>query len=131
MGQARNLPLPIEGNQLMNVTSVSASVRFSKAIQPGCYKTIELSAEADVAPRENWQTAQSQLYTDLGEQLKALWSARNDQSGPAEQRNGDEDSRDTAQGHFCSEHQTPFKQYTKGESTWYAHKTGDSWCNEK
>ena len=113
----------------MKITMISASVRYSKAIQPGCYKTIELSAEGTLSTNEDWHEAQSQLYADLGDQLKALWSTRNDQSAPTEQRN--ENARKTTPEHFCSEHQTPFKKYTKGESTWYAHKADDSWCNEK
>lgn len=115
----------------MKITTISASVRFSKAIQPGCYKTIELSAEADVAPRENWHEAQATLYADLGEQLKALWSARNGDTARTEQRNVHEDSNGTTEGHYCTEHQTTFKQYAKGESIWYAHKAGDNWCKEK
>lgn len=115
----------------MKITTVSASVRFSKAIQPGCYKTVELSAEAALTPQENWHEAQSQLYDQLGTQLRALWTTRNGDAARTEQRNGQEDSNGTVPEHFCSEHQTPFKQYTKGESTWYAHKAGDSWCKEK
>ena len=72
----------------MKITTISASVRFSKAIQPGCYKTIELSAEGTLNPTEDWQTAQSTLYADLGEQLKALWSTRSDQSAPTGQATG-------------------------------------------
>ena len=115
----------------MNVTTVSVSVRFSKAIEPGCYKTIELSAEADVMPKEDWHEAQSQLYDQLGIQLKTLWTARNGDTARTEQRNDREYSNGTLAEHFCSEHQTSFKQYTKGESIWYAHKASDSWCKEK
>ena len=89
------------------------------------------TAEGTLNPSENWQAAQSQLYDQLGEQLKALWSTRSDQSASTEQRNGHEGTQDTTPEHFCSEHQTPFKQYTKGESTWYAHKERDSWCRAK
>ena len=32
--------------------------------------------------------------------------------------------------HFCTVHNTPFKQYSKDGKTWYAHKAGDAWCNE-
>ena len=34
--------------------------------------------------------------------------------------------------HFCQEHQTPFKQYHRGDNVWYSHKTPDGkWCREK
>ena len=115
----------------MKITTVSASVRYSKAIQPGCYKTIEISAEGTLNSQEDWHEAQSTLYADLGEQLKALWTTRSDQSALTEQRNEHEGSHGTLPEHFCSEHQTPFKQYSKGESTWYAHKAGDNWCRAK
>ena len=108
-----------------------SSSRYSRATQRDCYKTFELSAEGTLNSNENWQTVQATLYTDLGEQLKVLWSTRSDQLAPTEQRIGYEDSNGTVPENFCSEHQTSFKQYTKGESTWYAHKAGDSWCNEK
>ena len=114
----------------MNITKISASVRFSKAIQPGCYKTIELSAEADVAPRENWHEAQSQLYTDLGDQLRVLWFTRSDQAAPTEQRNEHEDTSGTAPEHFCSVHNVEFRRHEKNGNVWYSHKNGNSWCNE-
>ena len=39
------IPLLDEGETNMKVTTVSASVRYSRAINTGEYKTIELSAE--------------------------------------------------------------------------------------
>jgi len=50
----------------MKVTTISASVRYSKAINNGEYKTIELSAEAALEPQEAWKEAQASLYADLG-----------------------------------------------------------------
>ena len=32
--------------------------------------------------------------------------------------------------HWCSEHGVAFRKITKGDKTWYAHKTADGWCNE-
>ena len=57
----------------MEVTSVSASVRFSGAVRPSRFKTVELSAEATVRGDEDWRDAQSQLYQELGKQVKYLW----------------------------------------------------------
>ena len=65
----------------MQITTISASVRYSKAIQPGVYKTVELSAEGTLNPKEDWHEAQATLYADLGEQLKALWTTRNGTNG--------------------------------------------------
>ena len=57
----------------MEVTSVSASVRFSGAVGPSRFKTVELSAEATVHGQEDWQNAQRELYSQLGKQVKNLW----------------------------------------------------------
>ena len=57
----------------MKVKKVSANVRYSKAIRPGAYKTVELSAEASIDPKESWEDAQAELYHTLGQQLKTLW----------------------------------------------------------
>ncbi len=33
--------------------------------------------------------------------------------------------------HYCQEHQVEFQRYTKGNRTWYSHKTPDgAWHNE-
>jgi hypothetical protein len=56
----------------MNVTIVSANIRYS-AEAKGAWRTIKLGAEADVAPNEDWHTAQEELYHQLGQQMKALW----------------------------------------------------------
>ena len=57
----------------MQVNTVTASVRFSKALGDGCHKTVELGAEAAVGKGETWDQAQQALYTALGQQIKALW----------------------------------------------------------
>ena len=33
--------------------------------------------------------------------------------------------------HVGQEHGVSFKQYSRGNNTWYAHKDGDKWCLEK
>ena len=87
----------------MKVTTISASVRYSRAINTGEYKTIELSAEAALDPNETWTEAQASLYAELGQQLKALWTTKNGQT-----TNGGEHSE-----HYCQEHQAEFKRYEK------------------
>ncbi len=104
----------------MKVTQVSAAVRYSKQLDDGSHKTIELSAEAMLTTQENWLTAQSQLYTELGQQLKGLWTTKN----------GNDSVTEKAE-HYCTEHGAPFQQYTKGDQTWYAHKDGAQWCRER
>jgi hypothetical protein len=61
----------------MRIDRISANIRYSKAQEGGAWKTVELAAEASVTPSENWQEAQSQLYAELGQQLKALWGNGN------------------------------------------------------
>ena len=90
------------------------------------HKTIELSAQAALDSEDNWKNAQSQLYTELGEQLKALWISKT--SG---QTTKAEDSTAGQSEHYCAEHQTEFKRYEKEGRVWYAHKAGQKWCREK
>ncbi len=47
----------------------------------GSHKSVELSAEAAVEPKEPWQQAQAKLYQQLGQQLKTLWSAKTNGDG--------------------------------------------------
>ena len=105
----------------MKVTTISATVRYSKPLPDGAWKAVELSAEATLDPQETWTEAQASLYTDLGQQLRTLWTAKNGQA-----TNSNEQS-----GHYCQEHQTEFKRYEKDGRTWYAHKQGQKWCGEK
>lgn len=110
----------------MKVTTVSASVRFSKSMENG-HKTIELSAEAALEPKDNWKDAQSQLYSELGEQLKTLWITKT--SG--QPTNGTAKTKDSTNEHYCVEHGVEFKRYEKEGRGWYAHKAENKWCREK
>ena len=56
----------------MKVEKISASIRFSKDIG-GSWKSGELAAEASISDREFWKQAQSELYYQLGDQLRQLW----------------------------------------------------------
>ena len=105
----------------MKVTTVSASVRFSKDVGNKQFKTVELSAEGGVDANENWQSAQARLYADLGRQLKVLWST----NGNGHRVDGHSDS---ASEHYCQEHGVDYKKYEKGNQVWYSHKSGDGWC---
>ena len=121
----------------MEVTSVSASVRFSGAVGPSRFKTVELSAEATVQGDEDWQHAQSELYSRLGKQVKYLWLQGQKAPEGAEKAAEDIPGPDltepppTVPDHYCLEHQTEFKRYQRGADTWYSHKTVDgAWCRE-
>jgi hypothetical protein len=69
----------------MRIATVSASVRFSKALGDGQHKTAELSAEAFLDD-EVWTEAQGSLYHQLGEQLKTLWANGKGQNSPESQQ---------------------------------------------
>jgi hypothetical protein len=57
----------------MNVGIVSANIRYAAEAKGG-WRTIELGAEADLDPGENWRTAQEQLYHELAQRMKVLWA---------------------------------------------------------
>ena len=107
----------------MKDTTISANVRFSKALGDGAYKTVELGAEAVLSPKDSWDEAQALLYQELGQQLKSLWSNKS---------NGKSDTNaDALPEHYCQEHQTEFNRYEKGYQVWYSHKAGSRWCKEQ
>ncbi len=119
----------------MNIVTVTANVRSSKALVDGSHKTIELGAEAAISKGEAWEEAQAALYTALGGQIKALWGNGVAKAHP--------DSIGTAQpvalpasaqapAHHCAAHDAPYKRYEKEGKSWYAHKGPDGkWCREK
>ena len=124
----------------MKVTTVSASVRFSGSVGDSRFKTIELPAEATLDGKEAWTEAQASLYHQLGCQLKTLWGngtgpkAQDSAEKPVEPHSQPEPPGTATRPpeHFCQEHQTPFKQYHRGDNVWYSHKTTEGkWCREK
>jgi hypothetical protein len=124
----------------MKVTTVSANIRYSQDTGKGAWKAVEIGAEATVDQRERWDTALASLYADLGQQLKALWAngnGRKAQEAPEKPTDAPSEPEPTQASppppeHYCQEHQTPFKQYSRGDSIWYSHKTKDGkWCREK
>jgi len=115
----------------MKITTVSATVRYSKPLPDGSWKSVELSAEATLEPQETWTEAQARLYTDLGQQLRTLWTEKANGNGQA--NNDAVKAEDTSNGqseHYCQEHQTEFRRYEKEGRVWYAHKAGQKWCRE-
>ena len=120
----------------MEVTTVSASVRFSGAVGPSRFKTVELSAEATVQGDEDWQDAQSELYSRLGKQVKYLWlqgqkALEGAEKAPEDIPGPDLTAPPPVPDHYFLEHQAEFKRYHRGANTWYSHKTVDgAWCRE-
>ena len=123
----------------MKVTTVSANIRYSQDTGHGAWKVVELGVEATLDAKETWTVAQAKLYQQLGCQLKTLWNNGNGQkagvdpthpvaAAPKPQPEAPAQPKE----HFCPEHGVSFKQYRRGNSTWYAHKTSDGkWCREK
>ncbi len=107
----------------MKVTTVTAAIKYSLDTGNG-WKAIELGAEGTIGINDNWQQAQHQLYGELSQQLKALWCGKGTEST----------TQPTAEAEppepYCQEHGVVLKQYSKGDSFWYAHKAGGAWCNE-
>ena len=61
----------------MKVEKVSATIRYSQAVDKGAWKVIEIGADGTVDARENWQSAQAFLCHELGQQLRQLWNNGN------------------------------------------------------
>jgi hypothetical protein len=112
----------------MRIATVSASVRFSKALGDGQHKTVELSAEAFLDDDEVWTEAQGNLYRELGQQLKTLWANGNSK---AAQEPTTVEAPTTKSEHYCQEHRTEYNRYGKDGRVWYSHKVGNKWCKEK
>ena len=125
----------------MKVDRVTATIKYSLDTGHG-WKAVELGAEATLDPKDTWQDAQHRLYGELSQQLQKMWA-----NGHKAQ-DGAQSSVETPQvpeppcpppetppqlpEHFCQEHQTPFKRYSRGDSLWWSHKTGArKWCREK
>ncbi len=115
----------------MQVTTVSANVRSSKALGDGTHKTVELGAEAAVSNGDTWQEAQARLYEALGGQIKALWGNGNGKAQELPAKAGPAPTPAEKPEHYCQAHSEAFKRYQKEGKSWYAHKGPDGkWCRE-
>jgi hypothetical protein len=119
----------------MKVTNVSASIRYSAEAR-GAWRSIELGVEATIAPSEDWHTAQQDLYAQLGEQLKTMWSkgASKVETEPdswVELGGNHKAPLTPAPAHYCEDHQCPYRRYEREGQVWYSHKAPDgTWCKE-
>ncbi len=120
----------------MEVNKISANIRYSQDTGKGAWKVIELGAEASVSEREFWKQAQSELYYQLGDQLRQLWhngTAPNSQNGAeshGDKPAGPEPTQEPPRAHWCSHHNMERKRRTKDGVVWYSHRQGKGWCNE-
>ncbi|MDP6452699.1 MAG: hypothetical protein QF898_05260 [SAR202 cluster bacterium] len=129
----------------MKVVNVSASIRYSKPVGDGSFKTIEIAAEGTLTPNENWQDAQSDLYDQLAGQLRQIWTKKGQKTtskhatstlgiGTGEKSLSNPETPETSKKitHSCAEHGVAFRRYEKNGHEWYSHKVDDgTWCREK
>ncbi|MCZ6866209.1 MAG: hypothetical protein O7E55_02610 [Chloroflexi bacterium] len=121
----------------MQISKISALVRYSQDTGKGAWKVIELGAEATVSDHEHWKVAQSELYYQLGDQLRQLWNngtdaALNSQNGAESHVEPPTASEPTLmpRPHWCQPHDQEWKRRTKDGTVWYSHRQGKGWCNE-
>ena len=112
----------------MEVSKISATIRYSQDTGKGAWKVIELGAEASVSDREFWKQAQSELYYQLTDQLRQLWNNGNgaalNGAGVAETAKPPTASEptQTPREHWCSAHYMDWKRRSKDGVVWYSHR---------
>ncbi len=115
----------------MEVDRVKATLRYSTEAK-GAWRSLEIGAEATVAPDEDWHTAQASLYQQLGQQLRALWDNRRADEAPEKPAEAPgEPDLPTMPEHYCQQHQAEYQRYEKDGKVLWAHKAPDGkWCRE-
>jgi len=61
----------------MQVNKITLALRYSKELPNGSWKSLEIGAEAVPSQDTPWQEQQKELYAELSQQLKALFSGGN------------------------------------------------------
>jgi hypothetical protein len=61
----------------VRVTKVQVSLRYSKELPAGAWKSVELGAEATLTEGETREGATAALYDSLVEDMKRMWNNRN------------------------------------------------------
>ena len=126
----------------MKVDRITAQIRYSQDTGHGAWKAVEIGAEATVDGREHWSAVLSQLYAELGSELKRLWANGNGKPQESAQDGAErtvaapqateQPVQPNGSNHHCQQHGVLFKQYHRGNNSWYAHKAPDGkWCREK
>jgi hypothetical protein len=115
----------------MEVDRVKATLRYS-AEAKGAWRSLEIGAEATVAPDEDWHTAQASLYQQLAQQLRLLWDNRRaDEASEEPAEAPGEPNLSTTPEHYCQQHQVEYRHCEKDGKVLWAHKAPDGkWCRE-
>jgi len=58
----------------MQVTKLTLTLRYSKELTDGAWKSIEVGAEAVPSEEQSWQAQQRELYAELAGQLRTLFT---------------------------------------------------------
>jgi len=61
----------------MQVNKIVLTLRYSKEIVDGAWKSIEVGADAAPSEEQSWQAQQRELYAELAGQLRALFTNNN------------------------------------------------------
>jgi hypothetical protein len=115
----------------MRVTSVNVNIRYSKLMADGSHKTVELGIEGSLTSSdEDWREVQTNLYRQLGEQMRYVFSGNG--SGKVAQEPPRADLPAPQREHWCAVRQTQYKRFSKDNKVWYSHKAPDGkWCKEQ
>ena len=140
----------------MQVNVIKIQLRYSKNVEQGVYKTLEIGAEASIKETETLEKEYDNLYTFLSNELTNLWNrpevpkkevkSEDSVSGsmpeelPLPKNPNPSDNPplpcdppllEKSKEHFCQMHNQPFIRREKDGSEWYSHRKDDqSWCKE-
>jgi hypothetical protein len=71
----------------MRLNKVSVNIRYSRQMNDGSFKTVELGCEGSLdSGDEDWRELQAHLYQELGEQMRHFFSG----NGSGKAQNGSE-----------------------------------------
>lgn len=122
----------------MLVTIIRATVRVSRGDSEHGWRTIELGADANIYPGENWQNAQQDLYAELNDEAMALLGNGHNGHSNGAQQPTTSTSQPTAEAQgitvegWCPIHNLQMRKHTKGNTSWYSHQLPDgTWCRGK
>ena len=117
----------------MQITKINAELRYSKEVEKGVWRSMELGAEGTLAPGEDRKEAHQLLYSELAAQLTQLWNigdakCAKPEALPAESATSGNGATDP---HWCQEHGEAYLRRSQGTRFWYSHKlpTG-GFCKE-
>lgn len=136
----------------MKQLGISVTLKFTKALEDGSFKSVAMSSEVRIEEGDDPSGARRLLYLEVAEDLKACFSnnSRNTVTESGTQRDptpsapipkkrrmttkpkGNPNRRDKA---WCYIHECAMQEHTKKSKNgkpqrWYSHRLADgSWCN--